>query len=140
MLFPDNRVSAGYGVLSGCDALEVLVLQSMPLFYRRCLEHWAVTHKAQIILYTDLRLAHLFAEFTAADTSPERKELLRREIGRCLEKMRRRNKLKTNDPLRKNLLRVTHAIRGDSKVGEATSVPTPEEPVAEASAEDAAVE
>ena len=110
MLFPDHRTSVGNAVLSDCTSLDVLVIQHLPLGYRRLLEKWDVPRRAQIILYSDLRLAFLFAELIEPGTTKDRKIELKREIEGALERMRKRNRLKTVDSIRENLRRVTQAM------------------------------
>ena len=110
MLFPDHRTSVGNAVLTGCNALEVLVLPHLPVGYRRVMDKWDVSRGAQIILYSDLKLAFLFAELTDRKASKERKQQVRREIETRLEKMRKRNHLSSIEPLRENLRRVTQTM------------------------------
>ena len=116
MLFPDHRVSVGNAVLTGCNSLDVLVLQHLPVGYRRVLDKWDVSRGAQIILYSDLRLAFLFAELTDRNVSKERKQELRQEIESRLEKMRKRNHLSTIEPLRENLRRITQTMEAEDAV------------------------
>ena len=99
--------------MTGCTSLDVLVIQHLPLGRRRVLEKWDVPRRAQIILYSDLRLAFLFAELTDRKVSGERKQELRQEIESRLEKMRKRNHLKSIEPLRENLRRITQTMEAE---------------------------
>ena len=110
MLFPDHKTSVGNAVLSGCEALRVLVLQNISPFYRRRLERWDVTRRAQVILYSDLKLAQLFSEMADPNTDPAYREELNGDLEQILNKMRKRNRLKTVRPLLKNLQRILHVL------------------------------
>ena len=110
MLFPDHKTSVGNAVLTGCEGLRVLVLQNLPPLYRRRLEKWDVTRRAQVILYSDLKLAQIFSEMTDPNTDTERREELNGDLKLILNKMRKRNRLKTVRPLLRNLQRVIDVL------------------------------
>ena len=97
-------------VLADCPSLEVLVLPDSNRFFRHRLDKWGVPRETQIILYSDLKIACLFAELAEEMTSPERKQELRREILERISRTKRRNRRRSSKAVSENLLSAVDAI------------------------------
>ena len=112
VLLPYRPAKLGRGIFFGCDNLLGLVVPDSRRLFRHIPEKWSLPAKTQVIRYSELKLALLFAEYTDEGTSDERKAELQTEIKERLAKFKKRNKGSMGS-LKQNLDSATTLIKQD---------------------------
>ncbi|MBQ3639812.1 MAG: leucine-rich repeat domain-containing protein, partial [Clostridia bacterium] len=124
VIMPEARSRIGAGVFAGCRSLSVLVVPEGLFLLRRKKDRWKVPESTQIIYRAELELSQLFAEWSSADLTPERRAELRKDIRERIAVLKKRNRLQSMEPLRENLHKVARAVEEQTVAAQEPTVET----------------